>query len=167
VVAASGPGCAGRQPSIGHPLPDDASGFNVRFGGYSATQGPDTHRTQSHCAFAIDIQAPPGMTYAVTQVLLGGKVELQSRAMARAAVQYFYQGVPRISSFEKTIKPGSDGWHTPGAFAPNQVQFAPCGGEGLLFLNTSMLVVGELDGATSRVSVDPELTVRLALAACE
>jgi hypothetical protein len=167
VVATSGPGCAEQKASVGHPQPTDASAFNVHFSGYSAAQGPDNNLAQAHCVFAIDIQPPPGMTYAVTQVSLGGKVELQPPAMARAAVQYFYQGVPRISSFERIIRPSSDGWQTPGVFAPDDVQHAPCGGERLLFLNTSLVVIGELDAMTSRVSVDPALTVRLALAACE
>jgi hypothetical protein len=166
-VAASGSGCADQTPSVSRSLPTDASSFNLRFGGYTAAQGPDAHLARAHCAFAIDVEPPPGMTYAVTQVRLGGKVELEERAMARATVQYFYQGVPRIARLDKVIKPSSDGWQTPGAFTPDDVELAPCGGEGLLFLDTSLVVMGELDAATSRVSVGPELTVQLALAACE
>jgi uncharacterized protein DUF4360 len=167
IVAASGSGCAEQTASVGRAPTPDASSFSVRFSGYTAAQGPDAHLARAHCAFAIAIEPPSGMTYAVTQVHLGGKVELHERAMARATVQYFYQGVPRIASLDKIIKPSSEGWQTPGAFAPDDVQLAPCGGGGLLFLDTSMVVMGELDAATSRVSVDPELTVRLALAACE
>jgi uncharacterized protein DUF4360 len=166
IVAVSGSGCAEQTPSVS-PATRDASSFDVRFSGYTAAQGPDAHLASAHCAFAIEVRPPPGMTYAVTQVRLGGKVELRDRAMARATVQYFYQGVPRIASLDKIIKPSADGWQTAGAFAPDDVQLAPCSGEGLLFLDTSMVVVGELDAATSRVSVDPELNVRLALAACE
>jgi hypothetical protein len=167
IVAASGSGCPGQTPSVGGPPAPDASSFDVRFSGYAVAQGPDTNLARAHCAFAIEIRPPSGMTYAVTQVRLGGKVELQERAMARATVQYFYQGVSRIASLDKIIKPSSDGWQTPGAFAPDGVELAPCGGEGLLFLDTSLVVMGELDVATSRVSVGPELTVQLALAACE
>lgn len=167
IVAASGSGCAEQTPSASYLTPTDASSFKLGFSGYTAAQGPDANLARAHCAFAIDIEPPPGMTYAVTQVSLGGKVELQDSAMARATVQYFYQGVPRIASFDEIIKPGSDGWQTSGAFAPDDVQRAPCGGEGLLFLDTSVLIIGELDAAPSRVSVNPELTVRLALAACE
>jgi hypothetical protein len=166
ILATNGSGCAGQTASVGS-VADDLSSFSIRFGGYTAVQSEELRVARLNCIFAIDVDVPPGMTYAVTSVPFGGEAVLQDGAKGRAAIQYFYQGASQTSGFGENIPEGVGDWSTAGAFAPDQVQFAPCGAKRLLLLNTSVVVNGELDGTPSSMSVDPLLAVHLQWAACQ
>ena len=165
VVATNGSGCAGREATVS-AVADDLSSFSISFGGYTAALGPDRTIQRQNCIFAIEVDPPPGMTYAVTHVPLSGQASLQEDATGRIAIQYFYQGEPLTSGTGADIPTTVGRWSTDGAFAADQVQSAPCGPERALLLNTSAVVNGEVGETPSSVTVDPVFSVQLALSAC-
>ena len=165
VVATNGSGCAGQEATVS-AVADDLSSFSISFGGYTAVLGDDLALKRRNCIFAIEIDPPPGMTYAVTAVPLSGQANLNDGATGRIATQYFYQGVSRTSGTGADIPTTIGGWATDGAFAADQVQSAPCGVERALIVNTSALVNGEAGDLPSSVTVDPVVDVELSLSAC-
>ena len=165
VVATNGSGCAGQEATVS-AVADDLSSFSISFGGYTAVLGDDLALQRRNCIFAIEIDPPPGMTYAVTAVPMSGQANLNDGATGRIATQYFYQGVSQTSGTGADIPTTIGGWTTDGAFAADQVQSAPCGVERALIVNTSALVNGEAGDLPSSVTVDPVVDVELSLSAC-
>jgi hypothetical protein len=164
IRATNGSGCAGQTATVSSVA---ESSFTIRFGGYTARLGADLSLARRNCVFGIEIEPPPGMTYAVTGVRQSGEASLERGATARSFATYFYQGVSQTSAVSENIPGAAGNWSTDGAFAESQVQFAPCGLERLLLLNTSVALNGPDGAESSRISVDPEITVQLALAKCE
>jgi hypothetical protein len=166
VRSANGSGCAGQKATV-TSVAADLSSFTIHIDGYETELGDDISKSRLNCLFMIDIEPPLGKTYAVTAASMSGEANLLAGATARAMNSYFYQGSGDVTSeFVERIPGGRGAWSTDGVFAPEQVQFAPCQ-DPLLLLNTSVALSGSRQAGVSTVSVDGDITVKLALAACE
>lgn len=159
IVAVNGSGCPNGHATVSS-VASDLSSFTVDFAGYSAS------RLRRNCIFGINVAAPPGYTYAVTNVPASGEYNLQPQAVGYFDAYYYFMGMPGTATTQELITDdSSDAWSTQGAFDAEELVYAPCNTTRYLFLNTALRVSGDSSGASS-VSMDPTFTVQLAWKKC-
>lgn len=159
ILAVNGSGCPRGQATVSS-VASDLSSFTVDFAGYSAS------RVRRNCMFSFNVAAPPGYTYAVTNIPVSGDYNLQPNAVGYFDAYYYFMGMSETATTQEVItNDGSNFWSTQGAFDADELSFAPCNTTRYLNLNTSLRVSGDSSGASS-ITMDPTFTVQLAWKKC-
>jgi len=165
VLSVSGSGCPGGSATI---TATTADSLTLSIPAYSARLGGEATPAEKrrNCSLLFDVSVPAGYTYTMTSASLSGTAALATGVMGSAATTYSFTGSAESAANAQPINNGTNKWTSPGVFSAASLVYAPCGAPTFLSVNTSLVLTGE--GETeSNISMDPSVTLTLALRKCQ
>lgn len=141
VLTANGSGCPDGSVAVA-TAPDDTA-FSVSFDTYLAQTGPDTLPTdfRRSCSLTLLIQAPPGITYAITAADYHGLAHLERGAMGVHRANYYSAGAPSVAYAVHSFAGPLDGaWTARSVTDQAALVFAPCGEQRAITFSTEVRV---------------------------
>lgn len=168
VVTINGSGCpAGAGTAT---LSDELDVLTITSPAYFASAGGGARPTdfRKNCQLSLQIERPAGWTYAVSQVTANGFAALLEGATGLSRVNIFFQGSSASTTVSRTFTgPLVDQWQAVDTVDPATLNFAPCGVERNLNINTELRVTAPPNATTSNFMVrDPFSSYRLSWRRC-
>jgi hypothetical protein len=140
-VRANGSGCPAGTWSA--TIAPDGQSFAVRFDAYDATIEPGQAMQIRDCSLSINVSAPPGLSFAVSNFGFQGNVHLDEPGMtATETAKYYFQGNPLRALEERsdTQGPTYDSFFFANTVATEDLVWSPCGATRLLNAQTRVVL---------------------------
>ena len=168
LVTANGSGCAVGAGEATGVTTDDGEFLTVTSPAYFAQAGGAARPTdiRKNCLLSLQIRPPAGWTYAVTEVHSSGYAFLTSGVTGVSRISVWFQGSSVTQTATHTFAgPQAEPWRTVDELP---LQFAPCGAQRNLNINTEVRVNrGSSTAATSSFTVrNGETGLRLVWREC-
>lgn len=119
------------------------------------------------CSIAIPFRAQAGKKIIITQVDLSGDVDLEKSKMAVVTVDTFVAGGKQPIRQTKVIKSGNSDLNAGFLLRENSAAESTCGGEGILRLNSGLVLQDELKKSTTKASYAKVSRVTLSMKAVD
>jgi hypothetical protein len=127
-ISYGGTGCP--QGSVGTSIANDRQSFTLIFDKFVASSGPGVAMTEArkNCQINLNLNYPPGYSYAIGTVDYRGYAQLPAGVSAEQKSIYYFQGeLQQVSSGTKLTGPVSKDYLTRDTLAWASYAWAPCG----------------------------------------
>ncbi|MDQ1296001.1 MAG: hypothetical protein QG608_3888 [Actinomycetota bacterium] len=141
MVTANGTGCPGGTTAV-VPYPD-GTGLHVIYTDYGVRDGAGVPLTEArkNCQVSLQVRAPSGFTYAVSRASYRGHADLVPGTVGTLRSEYRFAGMPQTDIHRHTFTEPFEGpWSVVEVPSADSLQFAPCGENRILNLNTELRV---------------------------
>jgi hypothetical protein len=149
VVTVNGSGCPAGTAKV--TANADNTAFTVTYSDYVAQTGAGASLTdfRKNCQLSIRLVAPAGFTYAIAKAEYQGFAHLAPGATGAEIANYYFQGSSANSPVSHTfVGPYNDTWRTTDVGSLTDQDYAPCGAQRNLNINTELRVsAGSSDSA--------------------
>lgn len=165
-VVANGSGCPqGTSTVLVHPggIP-----FGAKLADMHVDLTPNRSLDTRSCQVAIELAAPPDISYTVTDVAFEGHAKLEAGASANLNVLYYFSGVPLLPNSKPKVLTGpyDDAYQfRERATSTDAKAWSPCGAKRDLNVRASISTTNR-SGAPGRISVGSILVLELATRKC-
>lgn len=141
VVSVVGSGCPAGTSAI--TISPDNTSITVTFDRYLALVGVGAKATdfRKNCQVALQVHAPAGFTYAVSQADYHGYASVAPGANVELKANYWFQGAAPTSLHRHQWTGPMDGtWDASDVLDVTSLNYAPCGENRYLNINTELRV---------------------------
>lgn len=168
LVTVNGSGCPAAEGTAA--MSADGTLFTITSPAYFAWAGGAARPTdlRKNCQVSVRVARPSGWTFAVSQLSSTGFAYLTAGATGTTRVTTYFQGGASAARTHVFSGPKAEPWATTDTTAEAALNYAPCGTERNLNINTEVRVgLGTSDPAASSFMIRESTTVvRLAWRAC-
>lgn len=154
VQTVNGSGCPAGTASVA--MLSDSTGFKITYTAFRAEDGGNAGVTdfRKNCQVNLQVDIPPGFTFAVARADYWGKVHLESGATALERSNYYYQGSSENNYIDHPFAGPQDGtWRATDITQTADLVYAPCGAVRSLNINTELRVNSGTSAAKSYISL--------------
>jgi len=159
LVTVNGSGCPVGTTAIA--VSPDNTAFTVTYSNYMALVGKEAKSStdaRKNCQLAVNVHVPSGFTYAVVKADYRGFAHLEKGASAIQRANYYFQGYSQTTFVQHTIAgPLDDDWQTSDEANIASLEWAPCGAQRYLNINTELRAqagTSNTKNTTSYISMD-------------
>ncbi|MDQ1287571.1 MAG: hypothetical protein QG622_1136 [Actinomycetota bacterium] len=158
VVSVMGSGCPSGTMAVA-ASPDNTA-FTVTYSDYLAQVGVGAEPTdwRKNCQLGIKVNVPQGFTYGVAQADYRGFASLEKGSTGTQVSSYYFQGSQNTSKESYTFNgPLSDSWQRSDTREISEMEYAPCGVQRILNVNTELRVragTSDTKSTTSFMTMD-------------
>jgi Domain of unknown function (DUF4360) len=153
VVTVNGSGCPAGTAAIA--VSPDNTAFTVTYSQYMAQVGVGAKPTdiRKNCQLSLQVHAPSGFTYAITQVDYRGYAHLESGSNGSERANYYFQGTsPTAQTIHPLVGPLDNDWQNTDKIDTALLVWSPCGELRNLNINTELRVAGGTSDTTTTTS---------------
>lgn len=150
VVTANGSGCPVAAGAA--VVSDGGDTVTLTSPAYFAQAGGTARPTdiRRNCQLSVQINAPAGWTYAVSEVRSSGFAFLSAGATGISRVSLYFQGTSPTTARTNTFEgPSADRWQTTDTIDAAALTFRPCGTQRNLNINTEVRVLRDTANPSS------------------
>lgn len=157
VVYANGSGCKPGTAAV--EVSPDKKAFTVTYSAFTAQVGPEAKPTdfRRNCQLGLNVDVPPGYTYAIAQADYRGYARLEQGASASQRAFYYFQGMSHTTETRRTFQGFmDDDWQQTDLVGIESLTWHPCGAQRYLNVNTDLRVKAgnSPKGTTSFITMD-------------
>ena len=153
VITVNGSGCPAGTAAIA--VSPDNTAFTVTYSQYMAQVGVGAKPTdiRKNCQLNVQVHAPSGFTYAITQVDYRGYAYLENGATGQERANYYFQGTsPTAVTVHPLAGPLDDNWQNTDKVDTALLVWSPCGELRNLNINTELRVAAGTSDPTTTTS---------------